>query len=171
MAQFELTVATRGNHATLLPVVLIATSINEARPTPVININYEDTARLNEGENAVIGLNTVSKSVFGTVNIIQELCAHFPFLADKDTKLVCYPAIFSFLWESQVSDRWHPRRRTSGSLSWIPCLPWTSKLLTLSFSASTHTFSCARSLSDTLSLPRILLCGVPSVATVSLLLP
>ncbi|KAJ5104680.1 Glutamyl/glutaminyl-tRNA synthetase class Ib [Penicillium alfredii] len=87
MTQFELTVATRGSHAALLPVVLIATSINEARPTPVIKINHEDTALLHEGEKAIVQLTTGSNSVFGTSKAIQELCAHFPFLSSKDTKL------------------------------------------------------------------------------------
>jgi glutamyl-tRNA synthetase len=32
MSQFELNVATRASQAALLPAVLIATSINEARP-------------------------------------------------------------------------------------------------------------------------------------------
>lgn len=32
MAQFELFVATRANQAALLPVVLIVSSLNEARP-------------------------------------------------------------------------------------------------------------------------------------------
>lgn len=94
MSQFELTVATRANHAALLPVVLIATSINEARPSPVIQINYEDTALLHRGDKAIVELTTGSKSVFGTVNAIQELCTHFPFLKGKDAKLVSYSYVF-----------------------------------------------------------------------------
>lgn len=93
MSQSTLTVATRGNHAALLPVVLIATSINEARPTPVININYEDSALLDEGEKAVVQLTTGSHSVRGTIEAIQELRTQFPYLASKDLNLVSYPAI------------------------------------------------------------------------------
>lgn len=96
MSQLEITAATRGNQAALLPVTLIATSLNEARPSPVVKINYEDTAVLTEGENAIIQFSTGSKSVFGTVNVINELCAQFPFLVGKDTKLVCYPAAMTF---------------------------------------------------------------------------
>jgi glutamyl-tRNA synthetase len=92
MTQFDLTVATRGSHAALLPVVLIATSINEARPTPVINIKYEDTALLNEGDKAILQLSTAGKSVFGTIPAIQELCAHFPYLVGKDATVVSCPA-------------------------------------------------------------------------------
>ena len=94
MTQFDLTVATGGNHAALLPVILIATSINEARPSPVIKITYEDTALLNEDEKAVIRLTTSSKSVFGTIGAIEELRAQFPFLSGKDTKMVSYPAMY-----------------------------------------------------------------------------
>jgi glutamyl-tRNA synthetase len=99
MSQCTLTVATRGNHAALLPVVLIATSINEARPTPVIDINYEDSAVLDEGEKAVVQLTTGSNSVFGTVNAIEELRTQFPYLASKDLNLVSYPAI---IWVTRV---------------------------------------------------------------------
>lgn len=83
---FELNVAIRASHAALLPVVLIATSINEARPTPVITINYQDTAFLNE--KVIVELKAGDKSVNGTAAAIQELCAQFPFLSGKDTKLV-----------------------------------------------------------------------------------
>ncbi|KAJ5381481.1 glutamate--tRNA ligase cytoplasmic [Penicillium cataractarum] len=87
MTQFDLTVATRAGHAALLPVILIATSINEARPSPVINIKYEDTALLNEGDKAILQLSTAGKSVFGTIPAIQELCAHFPYLVGKDATI------------------------------------------------------------------------------------
>jgi glutamyl-tRNA synthetase len=90
MSQFDLKVATRANHAALLPVVLIATSINEARPTPVINIVYEDTALLQDGDKAIVQLVAGSNSVFGTANVIQELTVHFPFLTGKDAKVVSY---------------------------------------------------------------------------------
>ena len=93
MTQYDLTVATRGNHAAILPVVLIATSLNEARPTPAIQIKYEDTAVLSEGDKAIVQLTTSGKSVFGTLNAVKELCTAFPFLAGKDVKSVCYPAM------------------------------------------------------------------------------
>lgn len=116
MSQIELTVATRGNHAALLPVCLIATSINEARPNPVIKITYEDTAILNESEKAIVQLKTGDKSTFGTINAIQELQTQFPFLAGKDTKLVRYPALVVYFHGSNVLVF---DRRTSGFLSWI----------------------------------------------------
>lgn len=97
MSQFDLNVATRASQSALLPVVLIATSINEARPTPVINIAYQDTALLQDGEKAIVQLVAGSKSVFGTTEVIKELTEHFPFLTGKDAKAVShdYPAEFA----------------------------------------------------------------------------
>ncbi|KAJ5723675.1 Glutamyl/glutaminyl-tRNA synthetase class Ib [Penicillium malachiteum] len=83
---FELNVANRASQAALLPVILIATSINEARPSPVITINYQDTALL-EGDNAVIQFKAGDKSVNGTIPAIQELRAQFPYLSGKDVKV------------------------------------------------------------------------------------
>lgn len=90
MSQFKLSVATRANLAELLPVILIATSINEARPSPVIDINYEDTALITEGDKAVLKLVSASKAFFGTGDAIKELFTHFPYLVGKDTKIVSY---------------------------------------------------------------------------------
>jgi glutamyl-tRNA synthetase len=90
MTQYELKVATRANHSAVLPVVLIATSINEARPTPVINISYEDTALLQDGDKAVVQLISGTNNVFGTINVIQSLTEHFPFLIGKDAKAVSF---------------------------------------------------------------------------------
>ncbi|KAJ5775135.1 uncharacterized protein N7511_000146 [Penicillium nucicola] len=86
MSQFELKVATRANHSAILPVVLIATSINEARPTPVVNISYEDTALLQDGDKAVVQLISGTNNVFGTISVIQSLTENFPFLVGKDAK-------------------------------------------------------------------------------------
>lgn len=98
MSQYELKVATRANQAALLPVVLIVTSINEARPTPVINITYEDTALLQDGDKAIVQLISGSNSVFGTANAIQELTVKFPFLTGKDAKVVSYSAAESIFF-------------------------------------------------------------------------
>ncbi|KAJ5251349.1 hypothetical protein N7489_001759 [Penicillium chrysogenum] len=87
MSEYELKVATRGNHAALLPVVLIVTSINEARPAPVVNITFEDTALLQDGDKAIVQLINGSNSVFGTADVIKELTTHFPYLVGKDPKV------------------------------------------------------------------------------------
>lgn len=91
MSNMQLTLATKASQASLLPVLLVATSINEARPSPVINITYEDKAVLEQGDKAVVRFTGVSGTpVFGTVNAIQELLKDFPFLNSKDQKLVRY---------------------------------------------------------------------------------
>ncbi|ODM20004.1 putative glutamate--tRNA ligase, cytoplasmic [Aspergillus cristatus] len=83
----QLTLASQANQAELLPVLLVATSVNAARPSPVIAINYENTALLHEGEKAVVQFTGASGSpVYGTEKAIQELRANFPFLNSKDEK-------------------------------------------------------------------------------------
>ncbi|GMG15026.1 unnamed protein product [Aspergillus oryzae var. brunneus] len=94
MSNMQLTLATKASQASLLPVLLVATSINEARPSPVINITYEDKAVLEQGDKAVVQFTGVSGTpVFGTVNAIQELLKDFPFLNSKDQKLALDPLL------------------------------------------------------------------------------
>lgn len=109
MSQLELFVATRASQTALLPVVLIASSINEARPlashtdsvhdgiskrtlfrTPVINITFEDTSFLTEADKSIIKLQAGDKSVTGTIPITQELCVQFPFLVGKNSQVVSH---------------------------------------------------------------------------------
>ncbi|KAA8643066.1 hypothetical protein EYZ11_008894 [Aspergillus tanneri] len=88
MSDMKLTLAARANQASLLPVLLVATSVNEARPNPVISITYEETAILEQGDKAVVQFTGVSgKPAYGTENAIQELRANLPFLNAKDEKL------------------------------------------------------------------------------------
>ncbi|KAL2010590.1 hypothetical protein VTN00DRAFT_6397 [Thermoascus crustaceus] len=87
MSQSQLVVALRANSAALLPVLLVASSVNEARPSPVINIRYEDTALLQEGDKAIVQFTGASGTpVYGTENAIKELRATYPFLKGKDEK-------------------------------------------------------------------------------------
>ncbi|KAJ9264612.1 hypothetical protein DTO212C5_6994 [Paecilomyces variotii] len=88
MSSSEIVLANRANGAALLPVLLVATSVNEARPSPLIAVTYEDTAVLPDGDNAVVKFNGPSGSpVYGTENAIKELRATYPFLKGKDEKL------------------------------------------------------------------------------------
>ncbi|PYI12216.1 glutamyl-tRNA synthetase [Aspergillus sclerotiicarbonarius CBS 121057] len=86
MSSFQLTLATRASPAALLPVLLVATSINEARPTPVIAITYEDTAVLSQGDKATVQFTANGASVYGPENAIKELRTSFPYLNGKDEK-------------------------------------------------------------------------------------
>lgn len=95
----QLTLASRANQSALLPVLLVATSINEARPSPVIAINYEDTALLHEGEKTIVQFTGTSGTpVYGTQKAIEELRANFPFLTSKDEKLVSFSPVFHQTW-------------------------------------------------------------------------
>lgn len=89
MSKVNLTLATRANQALLLPVLLVATSINESRPEPVIQITYEDAAELQQGDKAVVQFTGASGTpVYGTVNALRELQSSFPYLKSKDEQLV-----------------------------------------------------------------------------------
>ncbi|PYH42724.1 glutamate--tRNA ligase GUS1 [Aspergillus saccharolyticus JOP 1030-1] len=86
MSQFQLTLATRANQAALLPVLLVATSLNQEKE--VIAINYEDSALLSRGDNAIVEFSGANGApVYGSDNAIKELRAAFPFLNAKDEKL------------------------------------------------------------------------------------
>ncbi|KAL2787138.1 tRNA synthetases class I, catalytic domain-containing protein [Aspergillus keveii] len=88
MSQFSLTLATKANQAALLPVLLVATSVNEARPSPIIAIKYEDAATLQQGDKAIVEFIGASGSpVYGAQNALQELRTTFPFLNSKEEKL------------------------------------------------------------------------------------
>ncbi|OJJ48501.1 hypothetical protein ASPZODRAFT_140791 [Penicilliopsis zonata CBS 506.65] len=87
MSQFQLVVATRANHASVLPVLLVASSINEASSSAVIDITYEDTALLEADEKAVVKFVGASgTAAIGLDNAIEELRATFPHLIGKDDK-------------------------------------------------------------------------------------
>lgn len=89
MSTSELVLATRANGAALLPALLIATSVNEARPSPLVTVTYEDAAVLPDGDNAVVKFTGPSGNpVYGTDNAIKELRTAFPFLKGKNEKLV-----------------------------------------------------------------------------------
>ncbi|CAG7925676.1 unnamed protein product [Penicillium olsonii] len=53
----------------------------------IIDVVFEDTTVLTGAENSTIRFQGDGKSVTGAVAIIQELCAYFPFLAGKDSKV------------------------------------------------------------------------------------
>lgn len=154
MSQFQLTVATRANQALLLPVLLVATSINEARPSPAIAITYEDTALLHGDEKAIVQFTGASGfPVSGTENALQELRKTFPFLTGKDEKLVgCSWTMY--VWSNIP-------RSTSGFPSSSLSAFSTSRLLIRSFNASTPTSFYDRLSLGTRSLRLTLPSGVP----------
>lgn len=82
MATYKLICASGSNPAGLLPATLIASSVNEARPSPVVAITYENAPTLPGGD--VIEFTTPDgKTVNGLDSVIAELRAQFPFLKSK----------------------------------------------------------------------------------------
>lgn len=174
MSDMKLTLASKANQAALLPVLLVATSINEARPTPIISISYEDTAVLEQTDKAVVQFTGVSGSpVSGTENAIQELRKNFPFLNAKDEKLVriVRPTIGREREEKSLELTFLVHRRTNGFRSLSPTPPWTSRLSTRYFSALTTISFFGPLWSATRFRPPTLPSGVLSVETVLRLVP
>ncbi|EEA24261.1 hypothetical protein EYB25_004608 [Talaromyces marneffei] len=78
----KLVCASGSNPAGLLPATLIATSVNEARPNPVVDITYENVPTLPGGD--VIEFTGVNgTTVQGLDAVIAELRVQFPFLKSK----------------------------------------------------------------------------------------
>ena len=164
----QLSLAARANQAELLPVLLVATSINAARPQPVINITFEDTALLHEGEKAIVQFTGASGTpVYGAEKSIGELRANFPFLTSKDEKLV---RLFTQMHVSQLESCLlvaEPlTRKTNGFLSCTTLPLRILRLLSLSSSAWMPTLFSGPLLSGTRCLLLTLLSGVLSVVTV-----
>jgi glutamyl-tRNA synthetase len=87
MMSSQLVLAAGANPATLLPVVLIASSVNEARPSPVIAIRYDNVPALAGG--ATVEFTGASGTpVYGVDNAIKELRETFPYLKGKNVPLV-----------------------------------------------------------------------------------
>ncbi|KAK9853769.1 hypothetical protein MYU51_005223 [Penicillium brevicompactum] len=86
MTRFELFVATGATQALLLPAVLIASFINEASPSKIIDVTFVDDSVLGDDEKSIICLQSDGKSITGTAPIIQHLYANFPFLVGKDSQ-------------------------------------------------------------------------------------
>ncbi|EAA58880.1 hypothetical protein AN8224.2 [Aspergillus nidulans FGSC A4] len=87
MSQFQLTLATKANQAALLPILLVATSVNEARPAPVITINYEDATVLPRGDKEIVEFTAANGTLVYGSAAFKELLLSFPYLNSKEEKL------------------------------------------------------------------------------------
>lgn len=96
MATFKLVCAAGANPAEVLPATLIATSVNQARPSPVVEITYKEGPKLSAGD--VIEFTGQSgKTASGLDAVIKELRATFPFLKSKNEAQVCFSLSAFFL--------------------------------------------------------------------------
>ena len=89
MTNFKLTIASGANPAAVLPVLLIATSVNEARPKPVIDVCYEDAPTIASTADSIVQFIGANKTASGTSEAIDELRATFPFLKGMHEENVC----------------------------------------------------------------------------------
>lgn len=85
---YKLVCASGANPAGLLPATLIATSVNEARPSPVVEITYENAPTLPSGD-VIEFTGANGKTVQGLDAVIAELRVQFPFLNSKYEAQVC----------------------------------------------------------------------------------
>ena len=86
----ELTFATRANAASLLPALLVASSVNQSRPQQEIALVFEDVDILPSDDKATIQFTAAGQSpVYGSENVLKALRSFYPFLKSKDEKLVC----------------------------------------------------------------------------------
>lgn len=92
MATCKLVCASGSNPAGLLPATLIATSVNEARPAPVVEIVYETTSTLPGGD-VIEFTDADGKTVSGLDSVIAALRVQFPFLKSKYETQVWAPAL------------------------------------------------------------------------------
>lgn len=168
MSQFQLTLATKANQAALLPVLLVATSVNEARPSPIVAINYEDVAVLPRGDKAVVEFVGASGTPAYGSSALEELRATFPYLNSKEEKLVSRPPPHALY---EIYEILTALRKMTGSPSSMLLPRSTSKLSTRNSRSSTIISSCGPLSLDTLSPPRTLPSGVPSAETVFQLAP
>ena len=85
---YKIVCASGANPAGLLPATLIATSVNEARPSPVIEITYENVPALPSGAE-IEYTGTSGKTAEGLKSVIVALRTDFPFLKGKYESQVC----------------------------------------------------------------------------------
>ena len=75
-----LRIATKANQALTLPVLLVATHVNNSNATPVITVDYEDIASFSPADAAVVtelkydGASTAT----GDIAVVQKLLELYP---------------------------------------------------------------------------------------------
>lgn len=85
----ELVIAAKANQATLLPALLVASSVNESLERPEIKFRFEEVDVLPAGDGKTVEfIAGGNNAVYGTENVLNELRTTFPFLRGKDEKQV-----------------------------------------------------------------------------------
>lgn len=78
-----LTIASKANQATTLPILLVASLVNESNPDVTISFKFEDVEVLG-ASNSVVELTTGDgSSIFGPTDCLEKLVQDHPFLAEK----------------------------------------------------------------------------------------
>lgn len=91
-----LSIASKANHATTLPALLVASYLNEADPNVKLNIKIEDVAKLSSGASVELESAT-DATVSGSQAVIAQLTKEYKFLQSKSQDLV---RLVFFSWPS-----------------------------------------------------------------------
>lgn len=85
-----LNIASKANHATTLPALLVANYAKESDLKATINVHFEDIDILKSGDKASVELvQGNSAPTYGCGKVIKELLSTFSFLQGKHADLVC----------------------------------------------------------------------------------
>lgn len=78
-----LTIASKANQATSLPVLLVVSLVNEFNPKTAIILKFEEVEVL-EASDSAVELNVGDGSpIYGSTNCLENLIQEYPFLSGK----------------------------------------------------------------------------------------
>lgn len=119
----SLTLASKANQATLLPLLLIATHANNSDPNVSITIQFEDTGTLKQatGATAELSLST-DPPTYDSEDVVAQLVEAYPSLQGK-------PQIRVRAEPTQIINDLQAdiHRSRNGWLGHVNTTPWTSR--------------------------------------------
>lgn len=78
-----LMIASKANQATTLPVLLVASLVNESKPNVAITLNFEEVECLRSSNSAIELIIGNGPPIDGSSNCLEKLAQEYPFLSGK----------------------------------------------------------------------------------------
>lgn len=78
-----LTISSKANQATTLPVLLVASWVNESSPKEAIIVKFEEVEVLGSSDSAVELIVGDGSPIHGSSNCLEKLAQEYPFLQEK----------------------------------------------------------------------------------------
>lgn len=78
-----LTIASKANQATTLPVLLVASLVNESDPPAAVNLKFEEVEVLGSSNSAVELLVKNGSPIHGSSKCLDKLAQEYPLLSGK----------------------------------------------------------------------------------------